>query len=170
MSATDAAGSKLARAEIDVASQRICNELATVGVSIRSIGSRIDPVFDTDLVAPVLMKHLAMDHPYPVQEALARNLAAIKAVNFLGELVRIFEASVDAPLPTRYAMGLAVAAGMRTQDLATLSRLIRDPALGEARVALLSALKRYRRRPAMDEAIQFAKRDSQLSREVDSWK
>lgn len=121
------------------------------------------------VAAPIMARHLKLDYPEPIREALARSLATPQAIQFRADFIDLFVRLKGASLSFRYALGLAVANTTQAKNIEDTLALLNDPSLGEARVALLTAVKRFRKRPEVVEALTRAVKDPQLSREVLSW-
>lgn len=151
------------------ASEPILNDLADAGVRLASVASRIRSEEDFTIAAPIMLKHLHLDYPGPIREALARSLATPQAIQFREDFIDLFVRLKGASLNFRYALGLAVANTTQAKNIEDTLALLNDPSLGEARVALLTAVKRFRKRPDVVEALALAVKDPQLSREVLSW-
>lgn len=150
-------------------SEPILNELADAGVRLASVASRIRSEDDFTIAAPIMLRHLHLDYPEPIREALVRSLATPQAIQFRADFIDLFVRLKGASLNFRYALCLAVANTTQAKNIEDTLTLLNDPSLGEARVALLTAVKRFRKRPEVVEALALAVKDPQLSREVLSW-
>jgi hypothetical protein len=151
-------------------SSLILRELASVGVHLRSVASRIPPEADLTIAAPILMRHLLLNYPEPIRESIVRTLSATKAaLLYRDEFLRLFKQSSEASVDFRFALAHAVACSTKASNLQEIIDLLYEKQYGVARIGLLSALKKNRRRPEVVHALAQLRLDPELQREIDAW-
>lgn len=153
------------------ASSLILRELESAGVSLRSLASRIESEQDLLVIAPVFMRHLYLNYPEPIRLAMVRSLSATKIVaQYRDEFLKLFKESGAASIHFRFALAHAVACSTNAKNLGETIGLLYEKQYGEARVGLLSVLKKYIKRPEVMRALEDLRTDPDLIREINSWK
>lgn len=149
--------------------KNITVDLLHVGVEVRGIGSRFKSYQDNVTALPVLAKHLTVDYPDALREAIARAMAIQEATPYRSLAVELFKDLTGASVGFRYGLGMIIAETTNQSNLGETFSLLRDTKLGIARMALLPALKGRRKLPQVADLLKELGNDSDLAKEISAW-
>lgn len=162
----------------------LLTELKAVGLKINSVSDLINMRATYEQAIPVLLNHLVMPYSDVTKETIARALSIpLPAVHGAWQvLVREYSNapigwgikgpgdSTEFRLGAKDGLACALSVAVTDETLPELIALAKDPANGDSRVLLLSALKvRRTNNPLAKQAIDELARDPALQREIAMW-
>ncbi len=149
-----------------IAEAPLIEALGAVGVLVKSVWDLVNTKARYPAAVPVLLEHFERDYPPEVREGIARALAVPEASWAWDVLLAYFRREPDGGrLNIKWALACALSGAATDDVLDQVIRLVRDPAVGENRLALLSALARSKE-PMAREVLEDMRTDKQLSREI----
>jgi hypothetical protein len=145
----------------------LIEDLARVGVRVRSSWDLVNTADPYPSAIPVLLRHLRHSYPDEIIAGIARALAVKDARLHAAEIAKAYEDTDESAMP-HAKDGLAVAVAL-TCDQEVVERLIVDPANGSSRMLLLMALRR-KRNPTAVALVDRLAGDPVFAKEIASWK
>lgn len=118
---------------------------------------------------PVLIEHLTKEYPDEILDGIARALAVPEALKYRSKLIELFLRDPPVSNGFRYGLGVAIAHTTGPDNLYETVELLRDKSLGANRLPLLLPMRRSRK-PEVREIIKELSFDSDLAKEIASWK
>lgn len=159
-------------------------ELQAVGLRIQSVADLINMAERYEQAIPVLLKHLVMPYSDVTKETIARSVAVpeLEVQKAWPVLVEEYRKApigwgIKGPgdtkefrLSAKDGLACALSVAVTDETLPELIALTKDPALGESRILLLSALKKRRNKNLLaQQAIAELANDPELQKEISSW-
>jgi hypothetical protein len=171
-------------ARLKIEQEPILTDLGGVGWSVDSVWDLVKSPGPYPEAVPILLKHLSLPYSDVVREGIARALAVPepevqKAWPLLVEEyckapmgwgIKAWGDTREYMLSAKDGLACALAVAATDETLPELVALAKDPAHGESRVLLLSALKKRRKKnPLAKQAIDELADDPDLQKEITSW-
>ena len=128
------------QAEMRLAEEPLIQDLARIGMPVRSVWELVNTRSDYPVAVPILLQHLTRPYPDDVREGIARALAVPSARPAWQDLKKLFiqEPNED----VKDALGAALVGASDDSVIADVIALARNVELGPSRVMLLRALER----------------------------
>lgn len=155
--------------KLRAASESILIDLRRAGVSLPSVASRIASKEDYEKALPIFVRHLKLDYPVQLLEAIARNMASYKSNAYLDQVVDVFLHTKHKSTPFHFSLALVISSWVSNEDVDKLFALIRNESLGEGRLGLLGALKRNIKKKSVINFLGDIRGNPQFSKELDDW-
>jgi hypothetical protein len=131
-------GKELSRAE-----QPLMADLEKAGFDLESVWDLVNTATPYPGAIPTLLAHIVRPYPDRVREGIARALAVPESRMGWSVLIDEYRKSSDqTTFGAKYALGLALAAAADDEVLDDVLSLLREPAHGECRSALIPVLER----------------------------
>jgi hypothetical protein len=143
----------------------LVEELGAAGTNVKSVWDFVNSKIPySDEALPILVEHLQRPYPAAVREGIARALAVPGARFAWNVLTSLYREEQDECVK----QGLAVAIANIADDklIGQVITLARNRRLGESRVLLLFALKRWYRDPRALAALEEFAADPDLKKEA----
>lgn len=158
-------------------------EIQAAGLKIRFVSDLISMSARYERAIPILLKHLQMEYSDVTKETIARALAVPepevqKAWPMLVEQYKKAPTGqgLKAPgdtkeyrLSAKNGLACTLSVAVTEATMGELVELLKDPANGESRILMLSAIRRSTN-PIAKQAREELAMDPELSREIASWK
>ena len=140
--------------------------LRAVGVKVESVWDLVNTHATYSVAIPVLLEHLQRDYMGEIREGIARALAVPEAAWAWDVLFGAFQQEPAGGRPNvKFALACALSGASSDDVIDRIIALVRDPSVGENRLALLNALGRSRL-PRARQTLEDMRDDPQLKREI----
>lgn len=161
----------------------LLQELLATGLKIRFVSDLISMSARYERAIPILLKHLQMEYSDVTKETIARSLAVPepevqKAWPMLVEQYKKaptgqgFKAPGDTKeyrLSAKNGLACTLSVAVTEATMGELIALLKDPANGESRILMLSAIRKSKN-PMAKQAREELAMDPELKKEIASWK
>lgn len=158
--------------EMRQAEAPLIENLRAVNIKVETVWDLVNTHASYPAAIPILLDHLQRDYPPPVREGIARALAVPEASWAWDVLFELFEhepakgtQDVKWPRNVKWALACALSGAATEEVIDRIIELVSDKAVGENRLALLSALARSSLARARA-TLENLREDPELSREI----
>lgn len=150
---------------LKLAEAPLVDELRAAGFSVSSVWDLVNSPGSYSDAVPILLSHLERPYPPAIRDGIARALA-VPETKTAGwdRIVRLFREEPEGR--AKQGLAVAVANAADGQVMEDVIGMLRDRELGDDRVLLLSAIRRWRD-PRAEEVLKELEADPALKQEVE---